>query len=247
MRSYVLISLFFVCLSATAGIYKWVDEDGKVHYSDSQVDGSKQVELPKAVTYSPTVTSSSKTSGSKEEKDAGYTRASIVKPTMNETIRSNNGDVTVSLEITPGLREGHSVTAYLDGNEFLTGEKTTSFVLENVDRGSHTLRVSVFNQSGVSLISSSSVIFHLIRETTESDSNAPEDNSDAYTPDFKKDESEEADFSKDYSKDYSNDFSKDYDSSNSYKEGAENFKQGVPSKSGTFSSGTNYKPNYNQK
>jgi hypothetical protein len=254
MRGYLLISLLLVCFSATAGIYKWVDENGKVHYSDTEVEGAEQVELPKPVTYTPTTRDSSSADADKnaeqKEKDKevpGYTEMKITQPAMNETIRNNSGTVEVIIQLTPGLMPEHTITVYLDGKELLKGKTETTFTLQGISRGSHTLRASVFDKNGVSLISASSVIFHLKKAAVESESNVPEDNSNAYTPNFKKDESEEADFSNDYSKDYSDDFSKDYDSSDSYKEGAESYKKGIPSKSGSFSSGSSYKPNYNQK
>ncbi len=236
-----------ICFTATAGIYKWVDENGKIHYSDSEVEGAEQVELPKAVTYTPTATNPAAGDETKPEENLGYTNMSIVKPKMNETIRNNNGDVDVGIDLTPGLKPGNSITLYLDGKEALRGSTQTSITLSKVERGTHTLRASVFDKNSVALISSNSIIFHLKMAAVETKDNTPKDNSEAYTPDFNQDEGTKADYKKDLSKDYGDDFSKDYGSSNTYKEKAQEYKKGVPSGSGTFTPGSNYSPNYNQK
>ncbi len=237
-----------VYVTAPAGIYKWVDEDGNIHYSDQEVKGSEQVELPKAVTYTPESTPPLKSSKPTPKDQHPYTKMDIVQPKMNETFRINSGDVAVAIELTPPLRKGDSITLYLDGKVVKKGVIQTSTSLSKVERGSHTIRATVLDNNGTPLISSSSVIFHLRVETTKSESNAPEDNSEAYTPNYKKDNNEEADYDKDYSKDYSDDFSKDYDSSNTYKDGAEKYKTGIPSNTGNFKPGSStYSPNYNQK
>ncbi len=237
-----------IYLPIFAGIYKWVDEDGKAHYSDQEQNGSEEVKLPVAVTYTPTV-SASNNNEKEPEKKARHTEMSIVQPKMNETIHSNTGDVQVSINLVPGLQRGDSITIYLDGKELLKGGVQTSVTLANVDRGSHTLRAIVFNRNGVSVISSKSIIFHLRKEAVETteDGKTP-DNSEALKPNFDQDESKKADFKKDLSKDYKEDLSKDYDSSDTYKDEGKKFNKGIPSSSGNFKSGTStYSPNYNQK
>ncbi len=248
MRTYFLIAMVCLCFTASAGIYKWVDENGKVHYSDQEQSGSEEVKLPATITYTPTAAA-----GETSHKDPtiahSYTEMTIVQPKMNETLHSNTGDVQVSIKLAPRLQSGDTITIYLDGNEILKGKTQMAFTLVNIDRGSHTLRATVFDRNGVSLISSSSVIFHLKRAIAKStDGSKPTDNSQAYTPDFNQDESKKADYKKDLSNDFNKDYSKDYDSSNSYKDGAKKFNDGIPANSGTYKPGTGtYAPNFNQK
>lgn len=250
MRKYLFISLMLLCFSAIAGIYKWVDDDGNIHYSDKEETGAEQVELSKAVTFTPPTTAddAAPTDQKKDEKRPNYTKMAIVQPKMNETIRDNSGNVSVGIELVPGLMSGDTIRIYLDGKEVLKNITQTSATLSNVERGSHSVRASVFNKDGVVLISSGSVIFHLKIEYGKSEDHTPEDNSDAYTPSYKKDESEETDYSKDYSHDYDKDFSKDYDSSDTYEEGAKKFDSGVPASKDNFKANSNtYTPNYQQK
>jgi hypothetical protein len=161
MRIFLLLLLLPFCYSASAEIYKWVDQYGNVHFSDSKKDGSQQVELPKGNTYTPPKRVEVPVSPEEEEQAPGYTDMAIVKPEQNETIRSNIGDVSIAINLTPALRPGDSVTLYMDGKELLKGESQTSFSLTGVERGSHTLRATVIGSEGTELISSKSILFHL--------------------------------------------------------------------------------------
>ncbi len=237
-----------VCFTATAGIYKWVDKDGNIHYSDQEVKGAEQVELSKTITFTPTKTDTPTDTDTPPDELPAYSEISIVQPKMNETIRNNNGNVEVKIKVVEELSSQDSITLYLDGKEVRKGMHGTSTTLSQVERGSHTLRASVLDKNGVSLISSSSIIFHLKIETEKPKEEATKDNSEAFTPDFNNGDSEDADYSKDFTKDYTGDFTKDHESSGSYEEGATKFNNGIPSNSGNFKSGTGtYAPNFNQK
>lgn len=161
MRKYLYILLILFCFSANAEIFKWVDESGNVHFSDSKKDGSQPVELPKGNTYTPPEASAAPESVKEKEQIPGYTNMAIVKPELNATIRSNIGDVSVAVNLTPALRHGDSITLYMDGKELLKGKSQTSFSLSGIDRGSHTLRATVISSDGTELISSKSILFHL--------------------------------------------------------------------------------------
>jgi len=245
MRTHFLIILMLLSFSASAAIYKWVDDKGKVHYSDKEVTGAEEVNLPAAVTYTPVQTGSSSGGKTQSEKKQGYTEMSIVQPKMNETIRSNNGDVPVSIVLKPGLTPGDSITLYLDGKEVLKAGVQTSVTLTNIDRGSHTLRATVFDKNGAAVISSRSIIFHLQREAVIPEA-SDTDNSEAFQPNFPKIEAkpeEKADFGKNYK----NSFGKDFGSSGAYQDKAKDFNKGVPASGGAFSPGSTFSPNYNQK
>jgi len=52
-----LLPLFLiVCISTVAqaaGVYRWVDNDGQIHYSDHPTNGSESVELRESSVYTP--------------------------------------------------------------------------------------------------------------------------------------------------------------------------------------------------
>ena len=248
MRRYIFIPLVLVCFTATAGIYKWMDDDGKIHYSDQETEGAEQIKLSKEVTYTPSKPKAVATKKAKPQQKFSYTSISIISPKMNETIHNNSGNVKVGISLVPNLRAMHSITLYLDGKELLKGKRQTAFDLQNIDRGSHTMRVSVLDKNNVALISSKSVIFHLRRDAVKEKETPIKDNGNAFKPDYNTDESKGSDYEKDYKKNYKKDFKQDYDSSGSYKDGAKKYNDGIPSNSGNFKAGdSTYSPNYNQK
>ncbi len=242
MRTCFLILLVSFCFSASAGIFKWVDDKGVVHYSDKEQNGSEEINLPAAVTYSPSATGAATSRKAKSKKQQGYTEMSIVQPKMNETLRVSTGDVQVRIDLKPGLVSGDSITIYLDGKVLIKGSRQTSVTLTNLDRGSHTLRATVFGKDGNAKISSKSIIFHLQREALKAEA-SDADNTKAFNPDYGK----ELPGKEHTVIDGTVDVNKNFGSEGSYQEGAKDFNKGVPAGSGTFTPGPSFTPNYNQK
>ncbi len=176
-RSLCILLMLF-CFSANAEIYKWVDKNGNVHFSDSETDGAQPVELPKGNIYTPPETSEVPERVEEKKQISGYTNMAIVQPELNATIRSNIGDVSVSIDLAPGLRPGDSITLYMDGKELLKNKTETTFDLSGINRGSHTLRAAVIGADGAELISSKSTIFHLHKVSVRKKTNAPTTNSE---------------------------------------------------------------------
>ena len=162
------IILFLLLLTNTVGaqqIYRRVDKDGNIFFTDVPTEGSEKIELKETTTIQALEVDTSSLSEPETVKKAfTYVDVSISSPTNDETIRDNTGNVTVSVEINPGLQSGHEVVVYLDGAEKMKGTETT-FNLENIDRGTHQLRVSIRDTSGRIKISSKSTTFHLQRQS----------------------------------------------------------------------------------
>ncbi len=92
-----------------------------------------------------------------------YTQALIVSPVNDSAVRSNAGMLTVRTRVDPPLREGHRLRLLLDG--FLQGVegKASSFELENIDRGTHSLQLQVTDDAGRVLFTGTPSTFHLLR------------------------------------------------------------------------------------
>ncbi len=248
MRRYLPVLLLFFCFSATAEVYKWVDADGNIVYSDKEVEGATRVELSKTITFTPTATASPTSAQQKKPKNTlGYTEMAITQPAMNETIRNDSGDVAVTISLISALMPGHSITLYLDGKEKMKGMTQTATTFTNLERGTHTLKASVIDQNGAVLISSITVIFHLKREVADKTEEPAKDNSNAFKPGYSQGGDEKADYDKDYSKDYRSNPSKDYSSDGTYEDGADKFGTGTSSDKNYKSGPSTYTPNYNQK
>ncbi len=186
-----LLILLSLCVSAAyAGMYKWEDVDGKIHYTDQPPDSqAEELSLPPISTYkAPDLQGEQEfqQDGEVLEPQDGpevivYEKLVITSPKMNETIRNNDGAVPVNYTATPGgLNPGHKYRLLLDGR---VQEGASSLV--NVARGSHSVKAQIVDENGAVQLSSQAVIFHLHIEADgkkTTDSTKPDDNTEAYTP-----------------------------------------------------------------
>ena len=92
---------------------------------------------------------------------SSYTKLSVSNPADGSAIRSNNGDVSISIVLEPSLRSGHRILITMDGKELSNG-LGQSVSLTNIDRGTHTVGASVIDSSSNAIISGSST-FSILR------------------------------------------------------------------------------------
>jgi len=165
------IFLLLGLLAASAALsqaYRWVDENGVVHYSDRPEPGAELIILPE---YSasrqrrgyqrPAATSRSTQSNQASPATApfSYERVEISSPGAEETLRNIEGILNVAVTVTPALKAGHQVRAYFNGNgEIVSG---TSFQIEEVYRGVHNLQVEIIDENGKLMIRSRANRFYV--------------------------------------------------------------------------------------
>ena len=165
--------LFGLGTAVAADIYRWVDDNGNQVYSDEPVENAEKIELQDSMTYSPVqipgVTDSTTTTNEQEESgesevDPDY-KLTIVAPEDDAGIRVNNGNVTVNLQLQPAFvpERGDKIQLYLDGLPAGVPMPLLSFMLENLDRGTHKLSAVVLNASGEVIAQSETTTFHLQR------------------------------------------------------------------------------------
>jgi len=196
MRSVIFMLVISLVLPVQGAIYKWVDEQGVVQYSDQARGGAEQIKLPEPSIYRPperkTGASSARQATPYESEQPLSTGAvvyqglNIIKPVNGGTLRSSSGQVQVLLEILPALAPGHSLKLYLDGKEVASGVTASEVMLDNVQRGAHTLYASVIDSGHQLRISSASVRFHLHRhrDKVQDHIKLPADNQRAFIPGF---------------------------------------------------------------
>ncbi len=188
MNKWLPLLTCFLLSVASADVYKWVDEDGNVHYSDrSPEEGMEQLELPKSVVYTPPRLPTTASRPEVKESAAGkYENLAISRPEMNETVHSNEGIVQVEYTLAPGLKPGDQYRLLLDGKRIQELTTQSAVSLHNVDRGSHTIVVQVMREGSVQ-IASKSVIFHLWKaaeKDTEEASSGEESGDSGYEHDY---------------------------------------------------------------
>jgi len=155
MRSRTLIPVLAVILTATPAladqIYRWVDSSGQVHYSDVPRDGAEQVDIAPTQTFAAPKrvarSSSSPASADATDEPAGYDAFVIVSPSQEETIWNTGGAMTVAVNASPALQQGHSVSIYLDGSPVSKAPRATQTQLSEVVRGEHRITAEIRDAS----------------------------------------------------------------------------------------------------
>jgi len=157
-------------------VYYWIDAQGVTHFSDRPVAGktmnSKQVEIinPPASNPNPNPNPIADNTASPPEPTPlpaiAYT-LSIASPQSEQTIRDNEGRITVQNQLSPAMPEGEQsqLVLYVDGNRYGCNTANLSCEATNVERGAHQLRTELISQSGKILASSESITVYLFRVT----------------------------------------------------------------------------------
>lgn len=164
MRATIIILMLLWVSTGLAEVYKWVDENGVVQYSDRPLeDDAQKVKLPSASFYKPPEYQPAVPDSEAKDEEPLYRRAVLVEPQPDATIRDNTGAVPVSVSLAPPLRPGHTLAVLVDGRTVFDRTTMTQLELGNVDRGTHQILVKVFDAAGQEVIATPAVTFHLHR------------------------------------------------------------------------------------
>ncbi len=165
----ILALLFLILMTSVAWsqeVYKVVDEDGNVTYTDQPPgDGAKPMVLPE-LSIIGTAPADNAGSSSVDEETGKlslgeirrlYKDFGIIKPQDEETFWGTANEIVVSWGSTEPLQDGMTAKLIVDGDERdVEGSGSTSLTL---DRGVHTLRVELFYGGRRPVITSSTVTF----------------------------------------------------------------------------------------
>lgn len=152
---------------AQAVVCKSVGEDGVVSYTDVPLNECEQkVDLPDYSRYSPRpidrpAPSSNQGADAQVAPFSGYRSFRFTEPAAGGTVRSNEGQVTVVMDLEPALQNGHKIRLTLDGEAVSGTFDGLAVELSNIDRGSHSLDATVVDASGSVLVRASPVQFTL--------------------------------------------------------------------------------------
>lgn len=155
------VSLALCATSAGAAPYKWVDKDGKVHYSDQPPPGgvkAEKVELKPltevTIEPAPPSTSSAPTSAPAAADQVSYRSLTITNPQDQATIREASAGVSISVKLEPPLVGDDKLELTLDGN----------VVTENIpfiERGEHRIGARVIGADGSERIAAPTVTIYV--------------------------------------------------------------------------------------
>jgi len=171
MKRVIAIFLLAACATAGAEVFRQVGPDGEVSFSDTPAPGAERVNVDPAqsVTLPPVPKraagigqSNGKSEADKKQVPA---RFAILEPTNGESIRANNGKVTVSLSLQPALMPGYTIDLVVSGGgrENVYSGATLNFNLSDLSRGEHTLLARLKNGRGDQVVEAGPVTFYVLR------------------------------------------------------------------------------------
>jgi hypothetical protein len=146
-----------------AVVYKWVDADGVVHYSDQASPGAEKIftsspssgsasSAPRAAAGQSQAASPAPAGG------LGYTDFSISSPVNDQTFFGDDV-IAVHLSLVPSLKLNQKITWHLNGKQLDFPPDALSFSLPHLDRGTYALAATITDQSSGDSQSSNSVTF----------------------------------------------------------------------------------------
>ncbi|OED36798.1 hypothetical protein AB833_25655 [Chromatiales bacterium (ex Bugula neritina AB1)] len=154
---------------STAGIYKYIDENGQVAYSDKQIDGAEKMNIKhlsrRLDPGSVTETDHHSETGSEtkpEDSDISYQSLEILTPKNDRVVADRSGTVEVIVLPTPRLGASHELVIVVDGKDISRG-RSANITLSQVPRGSHNVGARILDANGQTLITATEATFHIKR------------------------------------------------------------------------------------
>jgi hypothetical protein len=164
------LCLLAVCgVSAAATLYRWVDAQGVVHYSDTPQPGAEVMHVSGAQTYHGTPAPDAAPTATTPPKVAEpYKSCTIAQPAPDSTLFAPES-VAISVQLSPGLHEGDQLSVQLDGQSLApTTDNGTSFQITAPERGEHTVSAQVRGPDGAVLCNAPPVSFSIQRPSVNS-------------------------------------------------------------------------------
>ena len=166
----LLVSTIFFTTIAHAQLYKGLDDEGNVVYSDQPFENAEKftpaalsvVDAPKRAPEPGKVTKDD------EEAEAfKYTDFDIASPKNNETIW-NNPQLAVTLRLKPELNteEEHTAWLLMDGKVIVKNSQTATMQIGQLERGAHQLQAQVRDKAGKVVVRSRSIVVHIKHTAT---------------------------------------------------------------------------------
>ncbi len=165
LSTLTMAALLGTSMLVSAQIYKWVDDNGNVVYSDVPNSKAEEFTPPSMNAVAMPKPRSEPESEKQTPKFVAYKSLRILSPKPDEVVRNNTGAVTVTLKAEPGLQDGHYYSVFVDGHAMIKRTENDSVTLTDINRGEHKINAVIRNNTGKVLKRSNNVYFHMKRES----------------------------------------------------------------------------------
>ncbi|MBT8062764.1 MAG: DUF4124 domain-containing protein [Xanthomonadales bacterium] len=172
-----IFALVLLCMPAIAEVYKVVDENGNVTYTDQPPDSdSVPVELPGLSIISPQQAPVGRRTAEQASEEGepevtsirdlrrSYRDFAIVSPQQDESLWGTDNTATIAWDTQYQLQAGMSVIVYLDGKAQPATNSPVS-VFTELDRGEHKVRAELFDNKNRKVATSPTVTFYIKQQS----------------------------------------------------------------------------------
>lgn len=161
----LLCLLLFICESAAAEVYTYIDAEGNRVFTDQPHKNAKKVDIApgnqiRSTPKKPTPTTSSKPRPGPLFR---YQLLRILAPEPDTTIRDIQGNLIVTVTNDPELQPGHTYRLLLDGEPYGNAGRSPVFPMTNIDRGTHQLSIEIVDEFGRVAERTPNQPFHMMR------------------------------------------------------------------------------------
>ena len=173
----ILVSLGLLSAAAladnggTTTVYRWVDPQGVVHYSDQPHPNAQKLEVRGAQTFSDLPAGQPSSRAEPEETQpastAAYDSCAIAQPSDQQMLM-NVYQTTAVVQTSPALRPGDEVRLFLDGKQ--VQGSSTSFTFQVV-RGQHSVQAMIQDSTGQIVCETDTVTFFVHQPSVQNPHN----------------------------------------------------------------------------
>lgn len=160
------LTIGLVLPALAAPVYRHIDADGNVVYSDEPKTGSR-VDLKPITVVDPgsgATSAASTAPATAPEAAVEYKRFTITSPADEQTLPTGQaGNVQVQVAIEPALQNGDRVQLRVDGEVRQSPMRTSVFALSQLERGEHQLQADLVDAQGQVRLSTPPVTLYVQR------------------------------------------------------------------------------------
>lgn len=161
MRGLPLLILLGVCASAwSATVYKWVDDNGVVHFSDQPNPKAEKLQISGAQTYGAASAASAAAPAVTNPPPAAAPAVCVIDSPQQGQVFLDTFSITGHVTLAH-LGDGAQTILRMDGADISGLLSAGSFALSQVDRGDHTLTLQVTTDRGEVTCQANSVTFSI--------------------------------------------------------------------------------------
>lgn len=159
-----------IALPTQAEVYRQVDADGNVTFTDEPDDNAERVDVKPVTTITMPKPETVEQQLDDEDENIGdqeaYESVSFTSPEDDEAFHSGSGNVEFQVTSTPELRQGHQFEITMDGTP-VGQTRSGSVTVNNVFRGTHNAAVNVIGPDGERIYTGDTISFTVHRPSVQ--------------------------------------------------------------------------------